>query len=91
MAEQKVSKKAGEILIFLIIGFVIAGFFTSLGAESDARWLKVLNHGYSFGMTEPCIIDLGVMVLTFGLNVKITLGSLIGCIVTAVIYKKFIE
>lgn len=91
MADPKAPKKVGELFLFLVIGFVLAGFLTSLGAESDAQWLRLLNYGYSFGMTDPCVIDLGVLILTFGLNIRITVGSLAGCVITAFVYRKFIQ
>ncbi len=91
MGKSMERRNVGEFFLFLIIGFVLGGFLTSLGAESNVRWLQVLNYGYSFGMLDPCVIDLGVMTVTLGLSIRITFGSLVGCVITSVIYRKVMQ
>ncbi|MBQ7066174.1 MAG: DUF4321 domain-containing protein [Lachnospiraceae bacterium] len=67
--------------LMILSGIVIGGFIGSLFPDT------FLNYGQSFGTTEPLILNLGVLVLTFGLNVKITLASIIGIVIAIIIYR----
>ncbi|MBQ5881561.1 MAG: DUF4321 domain-containing protein, partial [Bacteroidales bacterium] len=40
----------------------------------------------SFGLSNPLTLDLGVLVLTFGLTIKFTIASIIGIVIAAIIY-----
>ena len=46
-----------------------------------------LNFGQSFGLESPIVIDLGILVLTFGLSIKITMASIIGVAIALLIYR----
>ena len=50
-------------------------------------WLSWLNFGQSFGLDEPLILNLGVVVITFGLSIKITMAGILGVAAALVIYK----
>lgn len=67
--------------LMILSGIVIGGFIGSLFPDT------FLNYGQSFGTTEPLILNLGVLILTFGLNVKITLASIIGIVIAIIIYR----
>ena len=49
--------------------------------------LRRLAYGQSFGLDEPIILNLGLLVVTFGLTIKITIASIIGVILSIVIYR----
>ena len=66
--------KNGWALFLLILAGVVLG---------SLSWL---NFGKSFGLAKPLTLNLGVLVLTFGLTIKFTIGSIIGIIVAAIIY-----
>ena len=42
--------------------------------------------GKNFGFTTPFVLDLGILVLTFGLKIKITIGSILGILIATIIY-----
>ena len=67
--------------LMILSGIVIGGFIGSLFPDT------FLNYGQSFGTTEPLILNLGVLILTFGLNVKITMASIIGIVIAIIIYR----
>ena len=67
--------------LMILAGIVIGGFIGSLFPNS------FLNYGNTFGMSTPLVLDFGILVLTFGLSIKITLGSIIGIIVGIIIYR----
>ena len=45
-----------------------------------------LNFGESFGLDTPLVLNLGVLVITFGLSIRITMASIIGVIVALLVY-----
>ena len=73
------------LLLFLLTGIVLGGFIGSLA--SGIQWLSWLNFGESFGVTEPVILDFGILVITFGLTIRITMASIIGVIIAVITYR----
>lgn len=73
------------LLIMLLAGIVLGGFIGQLA--DGISWLKWMNYGQSFGLDIPLVIDFGLLVITFGLTIKITMASIIGVAVALFIYK----
>ena len=73
------------LLIFMLCGLVIGGFIGML--TKDISWLSWLNYGQSFGLSSPIVLDLGVIVLTFGITISITMASIIGVAIALLIYR----
>lgn len=73
------------LLLLLLTGIVLGGFLGSL-AEGIA-WLSWLNFGQVFGLHTPVELDLGMLVLTFGLTIKISMASILGVAIALVIYR----
>lgn len=73
------------LLILLLAGIVLGGFLGSMA--EGISWLNWLSFGQSFGLDAPLVLDLGVLVITFGLSIKITMASIIGVIVALVVYR----
>ena len=42
---------------------------------------NIVSYGQTFGLTEPLVLNLGIIVLKFGLTIEITLASVIGVII----------
>ncbi len=75
-------KKINWTLILLVlIGFVIGRF---IGTYFEGTWL---DYGQAFGMSNPVELDLGFIVLTFGLKIKITIASVLGVVLSLIVYK----
>ena len=72
------------LLIMLLAGIVLGGFMGQLA--EGISWLSWLNYGQSFGLDSPLVIDFGILVITFGLSIQITMASIIGLAV-AIIYR----
>ncbi len=68
-------------LLLVLIGFVIGGF---IGTYFDGTFL---NYGQTFGLTSPVELNLGFIVLTFGLKIQISIASVLGVIISLVIYR----
>ena len=73
------------LLLLLLTGIVLGGFLGSLA--EGVSWLSWLNFGQSFGLDEPLVLNLGVLVITFGLSIKITMASIIGVAVALLVYR----
>lgn len=69
----------------MLAGIVFGGFIGTLAA--DMPGLDWLNYGQSFGLEEPVVLSLGLLVLTFGLTIRITVASIIGIMLAIFIYK----
>ena len=74
-------------VLFILAGVVIGGFIgTYLGGIPVLSWL---NYGANFGITNPLTLDLGVLVLQFGLSIRFTIAGIIGMLIAIFAYKKF--
>lgn len=79
------SKNGWTLLLLILAGVVLGGFIGSLAAGiSGLDWL---NYGQSFGLENPLVLSLGLVVLTFGLTIKITIAGIIGIILAILIYR----
>lgn len=72
-------------LFLLILTGIVLGSFIAMLTEGVSG-LSWLSFGQTFGFENPIVLNLGVIVLTFGLSIKITIASIIGIIAAALIY-----
>jgi len=80
------SAKHLNFLLFIMAGIVIGGFLGNyLG---NLPYMGFLKFGDTFGMTSPLVLDLGIIVLTFGLNITINIAGIIGILVAVIFFKK---
>ena len=73
------------LLIMLLAGIVLGGFMSQLA--NGISWLSWLNFGQSFGLDSPLVINFGILVITLGLTIKITMASIIGIAIALIIYR----
>ncbi len=69
------------LLVMILSGLVIGGF---IGTYVPWEWL---NYGGEFGLTSPAVLNLGIITITFGLSINITIASLIGVAAAIIIYR----
>ena len=79
------SKSPWILLVLMLAGIVLGGFIGTLTQDMPA--LSWLNYGQSFGLDSPIILNLGIMIITFGLSIKITIASILGLVLAAIIYR----
>ena len=73
------------LFLLMLAGIVLGGFIGTLTADMPGfAWL---NYGQSFGFDNPIVLNLGILVITFALNIKITIASIIGLVISAIIYR----
>ncbi len=79
------SKNAWALFLLVLTGIVLGGFIGSLA--EGVSFLSWLNYGQNFGLDNPIVLNLGILVITFGLNIKITMASIIGVIIAIIVYR----
>ena len=75
------SKNGWTCLLLVLAGIVLGGFIGSLFPSS------FMNFGQTFGLTNPLILDFGILSITFALTIKITIASILGIVVALLIYR----
>ncbi len=84
-------KNAWSLFLVLLAGIVVGSFLGQL--TKDMAALNWLNYGINFAIGDTrsnniVTLDLGVLAVSFGLRLKITVGSVIGAAAAVIIYKK---
>ena len=86
MAGGTLGKNHWMLVLLVLAGIVIGSFIGWV--TKDISFLSWLNFGQSFGLLqEPMVLDLGIIILTFGLTIKITIGGILGVIISVIIYR----
>ena len=79
------SKNSWTLLLLLLSGIVLGGFIGDMMAGiSGFSWL---NYGDSFGLNTPLVLNFGILLITFGLTIRITMASIIGVILAILVYR----
>ncbi|MFR5601473.1 MAG: DUF4321 domain-containing protein [Lachnospiraceae bacterium] len=79
------NKNFWVLLLLMLTGIVLGGFIGSLA--SDVSWLSWMNFGQSFGLDSPLVLNFGILVITFGLSIKITMASIIGMLLALLVWR----
>lgn len=69
-------KSTWIIILFIFAGLVIGGLLGQVASQVD--WLNWLSYGQSFGISEPLVLNMNVLSLTFAFSVNINIASIIG-------------
>ena len=85
MSKGIVGKNNWALVLLLLVGVVLGGLIGKLCAGVHA--LGWLNYGQSFGFVNPMVLDLGILVLTFGFTVDITVAGILGIVIAIIIYR----
>ena len=72
-------------VLLILVGVVLGGLIGKLCAGVPA--LSWLSYGQSFGFVNPMVLDLGILVLTFGFTVDITVAGILGIVIAIIIYR----
>ncbi len=79
------AKNGWTLLLLVLAGVVLGGFIGSL--TEGISGLSWLNYGQAFGIETPIILDLGILVLTFGMTIRITIASIVGIVLAILVYR----
>ena len=81
---MKRAKNPWVLVLLMLAGIVLGSFIATLAQGVPGfNWLAF---GQSFGLNSPLVLDLGILVITFGLTIKITIASILGIVLAAIIY-----
>lgn len=80
------SGKTWLFWILLFSGIILGGLLGELAKE--VSFLSWLGYGQTFGLTEPLLVDLGVVNLSFGIIFKLNVASIIGILLAVFAYRK---
>ena len=79
------SKNTWILIIFICAGLVIGGLIEKISAQVD--WISWLAFGQEFGLSQPLVLDLSVLKITFGFTININMASIIGMAIALFIYR----
>lgn len=79
-------KNVWILILFILCGIVVGGLLGELASKVDFLWW--LSYGQDFGVANPITLNLQVITVTFGLMFKINIASIIGMILSILIYRK---
>ena len=79
-------KNIWVLIIFILAGVVVGGLLGELASKVDFLWW--LGYGNSFGLSEPLVLDLSFIKITFALVIKVNIASIIGVLLAILIYRK---
>ena len=74
-------KNNWALVLLILVGVVLGGLIGKLCAGVPA--LSWLSYGQSFGFVNP----MGILVLTFGFTVDITVAGILGIVIAIIIYR----
>ncbi len=78
-------KSTWVLVLFILAGIVLGGFLGDMLAPySFWSWL---SYGKTFGI-ETVTLNLSILTLTFGLQIKINIASILGIIAAVLIYRR---
>ncbi len=83
-------KNNWALFLLILAGFVLGSFVGHL--TKDVNYLSWLNYSLDFSIGDTTknntvCLNLGALVLQFGLLVKISIGSVIGAVASIFVYK----
>ena len=85
MSKGVAGKISWALFLLMLTGIVLGGFIGEL--TKGIAGLSWLSFGQSFGFAEPIVLNLGILVITFGLTIKITIASIVGVLLAIFIYR----
>ena len=74
------------LVIFILSGLVVGGLLGELAAK--VNWLWWLSYSETFGLSDPVVLDLSVVKITFALMFKIRVASIVGMLLAIFVYRK---
>ena len=85
MSKGVAGKNSWALFLLMLTGIVLGGFIGEF--TKGIAGLSWLRFGQSFGFAEPIVLNLGILVITFGLTIKITIASIVGVLLAIFIYR----
>lgn len=81
---MRVKSNDGIVLLVLLL---VGAVFGSLIGAALGDIIPILNYGKTIGV-DPFVVDLNVIILTFGLKLSLNLSGILGIVIAFFIYRK---
>ena len=82
----KGSKNKWALFMLVLAGILAGGFIGMyLGELPFMGWL---NLGASFGIDPPFALNLGIIAVSLGFNIRFTVAGIIGMVISVILYRK---
>ena len=78
-------KNSWALFLMILAGIGLGGFIGMLAEGVPA--LSWIGYGQSFGLESPITMNLGILIISFGLSIKITIASILGVVLAIIIYR----
>ena len=88
MAVGSRSSRNGWYLVILLLIFGLAGGAIGDAVGNNVKSLSFLKNYTIIGMSKPLILDLKLMVVTFGISFNVNILSLVGMFIGFIVYRK---
>jgi len=85
----KNSERKTREYIFVILLAAISGSFIGEVLSKSVSFLDILGRSYSIGLSDPFLLDLKVIGITFGIYFNINLMSIICVILAIILFRKY--
>ena len=84
-------KNTWALFLMILSGIVVGGFLGYLA--KDVSFLSWLNFGQEFGVgtakgADLVRLNLGIITITFGITIKITIAGIIGMFAAILLYRR---
>lgn len=90
-SSRSIGKNNWALFLLLLLGIVAGSFLGYL--TRGVKFLEWLDKGIYFSIGDSdtagvVALNLGALIISFGLKIKITMGSVIGAVASVIIYRK---
>ncbi|WP_291584237.1 MULTISPECIES: DUF4321 domain-containing protein [unclassified Clostridium] len=86
---MKNSERKTREYIFVILLAAISGSFIGEVLSKSVSFLDILGRSYSIGLSDPFLLNLKVIGITFGIYFNINLMSIICVILAIILFRKY--
>lgn len=86
---MKGAEKGIGFLWFIIFLGAVCGSFVGDILGNNLTFISFLKDSYAIGTSTPIMLNLKVMVITLGLNFNINIMTIIGIIMSIILYRRF--
>ena len=87
-------KSIGSLILFMVVGGLIGSVLGDILGRlvGQGSWNNILTTGVNFGVQDPVnhpiAINLGILIISFGLAVRVSLLGVVGLVVGVILHRK---
>jgi len=74
-------------LFLMVLAGIVAGGYVGMFA-GNLPYMGWLNFGADFGIDPPFAVNLGVIAMSVGLNIRFTIAGVLGMLTAVLLYRR---